>query len=233
MIILLIPLILLIFCETSNTISWTHYYSNFVMIFAGVGWGMFLPTVLSMLTPYGPNTKLWSTLGIPIGSLVVEILFVAEGMGMKSSQTTTHYGTKEVTVTAGISILFILIGLIVHLFAVPNVHVDDNGDSAYSVSSALGNVCLWMRGYLIIGCIAVFASSACVSMFSVGAISMALEKHTVVSLFGDSSQMVVPEGLVMTLYTSFSLIGSLMGRKMAYMVTRNDSSGCGAECILR
>lgn len=82
MLLMLAPLIVLILVETSTIPTWQDRpgFSEVVMVLAGTSWGIFLPTVLSMVTPHGRNTKLWLTLGIPCGSLVVEILFVvAEG----------------------------------------------------------------------------------------------------------------------------------------------------------
>ena len=83
------PLVILILVETSTVPTWKNrpLYPEIVMVLAGTSWGMFLPTVLSMMTPHGKNTKLWLTLGIPFGNLVVEMLFVgAEGRFLFNSR---------------------------------------------------------------------------------------------------------------------------------------------------
>jgi hypothetical protein len=236
MLMMMIPLLILIMIETSSTPMWSNNpgYPIIVMVLCGASWGMFFPSALSLLTPHGPNTKLWLTIGIPFGTLVVEVLFIV------SEGTTSSYRTDAVTITGGIAISLIVLGLCVHMFGVPNVHVDHNGDSVHSVCSAVRNVCMWVRFYLIMGCFALFLSSAVVSMFSVGAVSMALETHATISLFGGASEWIVPQGLIMGLYASLGLIGSVMGRKMAYMVqttTNEHRQGGGrewrSECVVR
>ena len=230
MLLMLVPLIVFILVETSNNPIWSNNlgYPIIVMIGCGTSWGLFLPSILSLLTPHGPNTKLWLTFGLPFGTLVVEMLLVVcEG-------AVSTLGSNAVIITASIPLSLITIGLVIHIFRVPNVHVDHNGDSLYSVCSVLRNVCLWIRGPLLLGCLSLFVSSACFSMFSVGAVSMALEKHTTVALFGGESQWVVPQSLVMGMYASFGLIGGIMGRKMAYMVqTTSRQDEWKSECLVR
>jgi len=238
MFVMLVPLITLIIVETSKELNWNdkNGYPEIIMITSGASFGMFLPSIMSVVSPHGPNTKLWLTLGLPLGKLVVEMLFVvADG-------TTSNYGILPVTITAGVVILLIVFGMCIHLFGIPHVHVDHNGDSARAVCAVLWDWKMWVRFHLVMGCFASFVSTACISMFSVGAVSMALEKHTTVSLFGGGmdSEWIVPQGLVMGVYAVFGLIGGVMGRKMAYMVEdRGDGSNRAsthstcADCFAR
>ena len=219
------PLILIIVLETSmgssspsSTLTYTNgYLAETVHALAGAAFGLFLPSFFSLVTPHGPNTKLWATLGTPLGQLMVEALFASTMLGV-----TYELSHQAVSGAAAAAIALLVAALCVHLCLVPNVHVDHNGDSLRSVCSALRFANIWLRKWLLRDALAMLVASATASMFGVGAtvVVIMLDIRGTVQLFGDSADLVLPRGLAVAIYAFFGLVGGLMGRKIAYMIWR-------------
>jgi hypothetical protein len=235
MLLMTAPLILIIVSETamgssspSSTLTYTNgYLAEMVHVLTGAAFGLFLPSFFSLVTPHGPNTKLWATLGTPLGQLLVETLFASTMLDV-----TYELSHQAVSGAAASGIGLIFIALCVHLCLVPNVHIDHNGDSLQSVCSALRFANIWLRKWLLRDALAMFIASATVSMFGVGAtvVVIVLDVRGTVQLFGDANDLVLPRGLAVAIYAFFGLVGGLMGRKIAYMIWRKhgesiDSSG--------
>ena len=109
--------------------------------------------------------------------------------------------------------------------AVPNVHVDHNGDTLRSVCSALrtcasgcGRTFSWARSASL--------SRAFVSCFRWGLLPRP-ERQSSVHLFGDAAGIVLPTAMCVVLYAP-GLMGGLMGRKMASMEPRHGNEGASS-----
>ena len=153
MLLMMSPLILIIVLETSGrsslpysaiSLSKNSYLVETIYALTGAAFGIFMPSFFSLVSPHGPNTKLWATLGTPLGCLLVESLFASSVMDM--NYELSH---EAVSATAAIALATIFVALCVHICLIPNVHIDHNGDSLRSVCSALRFGNIWLRRWLV------------------------------------------------------------------------------------
>lgn len=103
-----------VFWLQSKSLAWVFLAYGL----GGVSIGTFEANLLSCITPLGHRTKLWATLGIPLGVSSVLIL----GFGLMS----LGVHPRSIYVFVG----FVnMLGMLIFLTKVPSIDVKGNGDS--------------------------------------------------------------------------------------------------------
>jgi len=107
---------------------------------------------------------------------------------------------------------------------VPNIHVDNNGDSAMSIWSAFRHWRLWVSCD-ILKCLTTISFCACAQgIFCTTNAQLMLRGSNQLLLFGHSSDFTLPTYLLLCIYAGFDLLAELMSRKLAYMVNARENS---------
>lgn len=192
--------------KQTQTLAWV--YGAYAL--GGVAVGSFEANVLSAITPLGHQTKLWATLGIPIG--VSSITIGAFGVMAAGASPEVIYGT---TIVALISSLFVWTCI------VPYRHVPGNSDSVAAFWGSLKDYSLWLpkiKWHAL--CLAI--DMACVSTFSPGVMLYVFDSPQGVPLFGNGSTRVNHDAFF-CIYNLFTFCGETISRKFAYVDTKERS----------
>ena len=188
-------------CKLTHTLAWI--YGAYAL--GGVAVGSFEANLLSAITPLGHQTKMWATLGIPIG--VASITIGAFGAMASGLPVEYIYGFVSIC----------LIGSIfVFLFVLPYKHIPGNADS---MSSFLGNLkqynqWLWKIKW---NCLCLAVNMLVVSTFSPGVMLYIFNKKSGVTMFGKNSSYVIGHDAFFCIYNVFTFIGATVSRKYAYV----------------
>ena len=192
--------------KQTQTLAWV--YGAYAL--GGVAVGSFEANVLSAITPLGHQTKLWATLGIPIG--VSSITIGAFGVMAAGASPEVIYGTTIVALTCS---------LFVWTCVVPYRHIPGNSDSVAAFWGSLKDYASWLpkiKWHAL--CLAI--DMACVSTFSPGVMLYVFDSPQGVPLFGHGSTRVNHDAFF-CVYNLFTFCGETISRKFAYVDTKERS----------
>ena len=192
--------------KQTQTLAWV--YGAYAL--GGVAVGSFEANVLSAITPLGHQTKLWATLGIPIG--VSSITIGAFGVMAAGASPEAIYGT---------TIAALACSLFVWTCVVPYRHVPGNSDSVAAFWGSLKDYASWLpkiKWHAV--CLAI--DMACVSTFSPGVMLYVFDSPQGVPLFGHGSTRVNHDAFF-CVYNLFTFCGETISRKFAYVDTKERS----------
>lgn len=184
----------------TQTLAWV--YGAYAL--GGVAVGSFEANVLSAITPLGHQTKLWATLGIPIG--VSSITIGAFGVMAAGASPEVIYG---VTIAA------LLCSLFVWSCVVPYQHIKGNSDSVSAFWGSLKDFRMWLpkiKWHAV--CLAI--DMACVSTFSPGVMLYVFDDPSGVPLLGNHGVR-VNHNAFFCVYNLFTFCGETISRKVAYV----------------
>eukprot|EP00946_MAST-07B_sp_MAST-7B-sp1_P003127 g3127.t1 len=188
------------FFKQTQTLAWV--YGAYAL--GGVAVGSFEANVLSAITPLGHQTKLWATLGIPIG--VSSITIGAFGVMAAGASPEVIYGT---------TIAALACSLFVWTCIVPYHHVAGNSDSVSAFWGSLKDYAKWLpkiKWHAV--CLAI--DMACVSTFSPGVMLYVFDSPAGVPLFGPNGTRVNHDAFF-CVYNLFTFLGETISRKFAYV----------------
>ena len=202
MMIAMLVLLLMVFLWESKNLLWVYV----AYMLGGVAIGSFEANLLSAIAPLGHQTKLWATMGIPIGVSTITIGgFIVMAIGVVPEYI------------YGFTILGLAVGIVIFSFVIPYHHVDRNSDSFGAFLQNLREWREWLpkiRSHSIVLAI----NMCCVSLFSPGLMLYIYDNPAGVTLW---SGVVVETDAFFAVYNSFTFIGATIGRNLAYTDKRN------------
>ena len=188
-------------CKLTQTLAWE--YGAYAL--GGVAVGSFEANLLSAITPLGHQTKMWATLGIPIGVSAITI----GAFGAMAGGLPVEYIYIFVSIC-------LLGSIVVFIFILPYKHIPGNADS---MSAFLGNLKQYDQWFWKIKwhCVCLAMNMLVVSTFSPGVMLYIFSNKTGVKMFGHKSSFLMSHDAFFCLYNVFTFIGATASRKYAYV----------------
>ena len=191
-----------VFLWDSTNLIWVYV----AYMLGGVAIGSFEANLLSAIAPLGHQTKLWATMGIPIGVSTITIggfIVMAVGVVPEYIYAFTIFG--------------LFIGIFIFAFVIPYHHVENNSDS---FGAFLQNIREWRQWLPKIKShsIVLAINMCCVSLFSPGLMLYIYDNPSGVPLW---KGLVVDTDAFFAVYNSFTFIGATIGRNLAYTDKKN------------
>ena len=171
--------------------------------FGGMAIGTYESNVLSAITPLGHQTKLWATLGIPIG--VVSITVGAFAL--------ISAGVPAVALYVAV-IVALVGGMLVFRFRIPDTPMKDNSDSLEKFWENLREWRQWWA-HCKWHCLALMGDMFCVSAFSPGVMLYIYNAPCGLHLYKGGPHM--DNASFFALYNFFTFLGETISRKLAYV----------------
>ncbi len=191
-----------VFLWDNTNLVWVYV----AYMLGGVAIGSFEANLLSAIAPLGHQTKLWATMGIPIGVSTITIGgFIVMAIGVVPEYI------------YGVTIFGLSIGIFIFSFIIPYHHVDNNSDS---FSAFIQNIREWRQWLPQIKShsIVLAVNMCCVSLFSPGLMLYVYDNPSGVPLW---KGLVVDTDAFFAVYNSFTFIGATIGRNLAYTDKKN------------